>query len=283
MIEFKPHLYQNLIQFIVISIGVMLLSTVTPSYGKQDSSLIPSELKDADVCSGATFYQGTKKRFRNSAYFLPFVTEAKRRGLNCGVTMSSLVTKTLDEDPVYLRSVITKLREELFAEKEKIEELNTLLSLSKSQFAELQDTLNKSKEDIYKPMGSNDNLFVALYFLLHLFIIFFFFSFLIIERSRSKLLIENDGLDFEGTSYNAVVSSGIGKIPYAIFRFIFRPLILLSLFALIGWSGYLMKWMVMLPALGIILLTISFNSPFLRILFPILILGGVTDLLLRFL
>ena len=128
----------------------------------------------------------------------------------------------------------------------------------------------------------NDDLFLILYFLLHLFIIFFFFVLLIIERSRSKLLIQNDGLEFEATSYHTVISNGIGAIPYALLRFFFRPLFLILLLLLIGWSGYFMKWLVMLPAIGIIMLTINFNSPFLRILFPIFILGGISDLLLRF-
>ena len=128
----------------------------------------------------------------------------------------------------------------------------------------------------------NDDLFLILYFLLHLFIIFFFFVLLIIERSRSKLLIQNDGLEFEATSYHTVISNGIGAIPYTLLRFFFRPLFLILLLLLIGWSGYFMKWLVMLPAIGIIMLTINFNSPFLRILFPIFILGGISDLLLRF-
>ena len=47
---------------------------------------------DSDICAAATFYQGSKKRFRNSDYHKPFVIEAKRRGLSCGVS-SDLSTK----------------------------------------------------------------------------------------------------------------------------------------------------------------------------------------------
>ena len=95
----------------------------------------------------------------------------------------------------------------------------------RSKYANTIDQLEELRNQFREPtqnklisfMGYRDDLFLTLYFLIHLFIIFAFFVFLIIERSRSKLLMENDGLDFEGTSYNTVVSSGIGAIPYAIF------------------------------------------------------------------
>ena len=275
-------------KFILLFLFCYLFGSMAWSSAENENLCIydPKKCSDERVCFWATTKIKDQKVWASSNSWGGHIREANVRGLSCSVTtrVSTDTTKEYEKEIKKLKVLLKNLEDQNAYERRRNTEIRSKYANTIDQLEELRNQFREPTQNkLISFMGYRDDLFLTLYFLIHLFIIFAFFVFLIIERSRSKLLMENDGLDFEGTSYNTVVSSGIGAIPYAIFRFIFRPLILLSLISLIVWSGYLMKWMVMLPALGIILLIISFNSPFLRVLFPIFILGGATDLLLRFL
>ena len=137
-------------------------------------------------------------------------------------------------------------------------------------------------------LGKWDELNVAIFFTLYFLILLFTLVSWIIERVKVRRIL--DFLNSEKTldlnahiTHKRIISENVGELTYSFWAYIVRPTILLLLIFTLTISYINSNWFIVAPICSILLINLNSNSPFLRIMFPFLLLVGFFDLYLRFL